>query len=103
MDKKEALALSRNYLLKVKGNILDFRRRGFGSYAQGNQTANSDIDIWLVLEDGEDNSFDTEVKLMVIRIGEENLYEPHTFTKDESIKTMPIVNQITENGERIII
>lgn len=104
MDKNEALKLSRNYLIKVKGNNIKFSEAWlFGSYAKGNQHANSDIDIALVMEDGEDKSFDTEVRLMVIRNGEETLIEPHTFTKDEFIKTMPIVNQIIMNGERIII
>lgn len=104
MDKNEALRLSRNYLVKVKGNNIKFSEAWlFGSYAKGNQHANSDIDIALVLEDSEDKSFETEVRLMVIRNEEETLIEPHTFTKEEFTKTMPIVNQIIRNGERIII
>ena len=38
---------------------------------------------------------------MVIRKGEETLIEPHAFTKEEFDKTVPIVNQIIQYGERI--
>lgn len=104
MDKTEALQLSLNYLLKVKDNNIQFSEAWlFGSYAKGNQHADSDIDIALVLEDSASQSFETEIRLMSIRNGEETLIEPHTFTKDEFIKTMPIVNQIMNDGERITI
>ena len=75
----------------------------FGSYAKGNQTDNSDIDLAIVLDDGESKNFDTEVRLMVIRDGEETIIEPHAFTKDEFDIHIPIVNQIINNGERIKI
>lgn len=104
MDKNEALKLSRNYLIKVKDHNIYFSEAWlFGSYATGNQHANSDIDIALVFEDSAYKSFETEIKLMVIRNGEETLIEPHTFTKEEFIRNMPIVNQIIRNGEQIII
>lgn len=104
MDKKAALKLSRDYLIKVKSNDIKFSEAWlFGSYAKGNQHDDSDIDIAIVLEDGENKSFDTEVRLMIIRSGEETLIEPHAFKKDEFNLTMPIVNQIIGNGERIKI
>lgn len=102
MDKNAALKLSRDFLIKVKSNDIRFSEAWlFGSYARGNQHDNSDIDIAIVLEDGENKSFDTDVRLMGIRSGEETLIEPHTFTKDEFNLTMPMVNQIIGNGERI--
>lgn len=104
MDKNEALKLSRNYLLKVQEQNIKFSEAWlFGSYAKGNQHADSDIDIALVLEDSACKSFETEIKLMVIRNGEETLIEPHTFTIDEFRETMPIVNHIMKDSERIII
>lgn len=104
MDKNAALKLSRDYLIKVKSNNIKFSEAWlFGSYAKGNQHDNSDIDIAIVLEDGENKSFDTEVRLMVIRSGEETLIEPHAFTRDEFNITMPLTNQIIMNGERIKI
>jgi|SRR6056297_4166202 len=103
MDKINALNIAIQYLKRLKENNINFSDAWlFGSYAKGLQQANSDIDLAIVLDDKE-KSFDTEVKLMIIRRGEETLIEPHAFTKDEFDKNLPIVNQIINNGERIKI
>lgn len=103
MDKVNALKIAIQYLKRLKENNINFSDAWlFGSYAKGLQQANSDIDLAIVLDDKE-KSFDTEVKLMIIRKGEETLIEPHAFTKDEFDATLPIVNQIINNGERIKI
>lgn len=103
MDKINALNIAIQYLKRLKDNNINFSDAWlFGSYAKGLQQTNSDIDIAIVLDDKE-KSFDTEVKLMIIRHGEETLIEPHIFTKDEFDKNLPIVNQIIKNGERIKI
>ena len=104
MDKNDALRISRDYLKRLRNAKLSFSEAWlFGSYAKGNQHENSDIDIAIVLNDDEVNNFDTEVKLMVIRKGDETLIEPHAFSKKEFDRNMPIVNQIMKYGERIII
>jgi uncharacterized protein len=103
MDKINALNIAIQYLKRLKENNISFSDAWlFGSYAKGLQQANSDIDLAIVLDDKE-KSFDTEVKLMIIRRGEETLIEPHAFTKDEFDTTLPIVNQIINKGERIKI
>ena len=103
MDKINALNIVMQYLKRLKENNINFSDVWlFGSYAKGLQQANSDIDLAIVLDDKE-KTFDTEVKLMIIRRGEETLIEPHAFTKDEFDKNLPIVNQIINNGERIKI
>ncbi|NIV94101.1 nucleotidyltransferase domain-containing protein [candidate division KSB1 bacterium] len=104
MDKINAIKLSIRYLKRIRANNIKFSDAWlFGSYANGVQDANSDIDLAIVLEDSEKKSFDTEVRLMVIREGEETLIEPHAFTKEEFDVNIPIVNQIMRNGERIKI
>jgi len=104
MDKNDALRISKGYLQRVKSSDLGFSEAWlFGSYAKGNQHDNSDIDIAIVLKDNVDHTFETEVKLMVIRKGDETLIEPHAFTKDEFNDNVPIVSQIIKYGERIII
>ena len=45
--------------------------------------------------------FDTEVKLMTLRTGEETLIEPHAFNKDEFKLSIPIVYQIINNGLKL--
>ncbi len=101
MDKVNALRLSIQYLKRLKDNNIKFSDAWlFGSYAKGNQKENSDIDLAIVLADTEKN-FETEVKLMVMRQGDETIIEPHLFTKDEFNEKLPIVNQIIQNGEKI--
>ncbi|MCF8231178.1 MAG: nucleotidyltransferase domain-containing protein [Bacteroidales bacterium] len=103
MDKINAINISIQYLKRLKNNNINFSDAWlFGSYANGLQKDNSDIDLAIILDDTE-KTFDTEVKLMIIRRGEETLIEPHAFTKDEFDENLPIVNQIIKNGERIKI
>lgn len=102
MDKIDALKISRNYLERLRKSDIEFSEAWlFGSYAKGNQHENSDIDIAIVLKNNSIHTFETEVKLMVIRKGDETLIEPHAFTKEEFDYNVPIVNQIIRYGERI--
>ncbi|MCE5332051.1 MAG: nucleotidyltransferase domain-containing protein [Bacteroidales bacterium] len=102
MDKIDALKISRNYLERLRESDIEFSEAWlFGSYAKGNQHENSDIDIAIVLKNNSIHTFETEVKLMVIRKGDETLIEPHAFTKEEFDYNVPIVNQIIRYGERI--
>ena len=103
MDKINAINLSIQYLKRLQDNNIKFSDVWlFGSYAKGLQKDNSDIDLAIILDDIE-KTFDTEVKLMVIRRGEETLIEPHAFTKEEFDQNLPIVKQIVKNGEKIKI
>ena len=100
----DAIKLSRQYLKRLRDNKIKFSDAWlFGSYAKGLQQPNSDIDLAIVLDDSERKTFNTEVKLMIIRNGEETIIEPHAFTKEEFDKNIPMVNQIIKNGERIKI
>ncbi len=99
MDKTDALALSKTYLLRLKETKLNFSDAWlFGSYAKGNQHENSDIDIAIVMNDNAPISFETEVKLMTCRKGEETLIEPHIFTKQDFDCSEPLVEQIVRFG-----
>ena len=104
MDKNDALKISKGYLKRVQNSELGFSEAWlFGSYARGIQHDNSDIDLAIILEDNVSHTFETEVKLMVIRKGDEIAIEPHAFTKDEFDAKEPIVSQIIKYGERIEI
>jgi predicted nucleotidyltransferase len=104
MDKTNALAISRNYLLRLKEiNLNFFGAWLFGSYAKGNQHEDSDIDIAIFLTDNVPVSFDTEVKLMTCRKGEETLIEPHIFLKSDFDKPEPLIEQILKFGEPIYL
>jgi len=103
MDKINAISLSKKYLEKLRDNDIKITDAWlFGSYAKGLQKENSDIDLAIVLDENE-MTFDKEVKLMILRNGEETIIEPHPFTKEEFEVINPFVNQIMKNGERIKI
>lgn len=104
MDKSDALRISKTYLKRLKNTDIGFTEAYlFGSYAKGNQHDNSDIDVAIILRDSVNHTFETDVKLMVIRKGEETMIEPHAFSKDEFDFNMPIVNQIMKYGIKIEI
>lgn len=104
MDKNDALIICKSYLQRVKNTNVDFSEAWlFGSFANGSNHENSDIDIAIILKDNIDHTFETDVQLMIIRIGEETRIEPHAFTKDEFDKRIPIVDQIIKNGIKIEI
>jgi predicted nucleotidyltransferase len=101
MDKNDAIALSRQYLKKVRQNNIDVLDAWiFGSYAKGNYNEDSDIDIALVLPDNA-VSFDTDVRLMVLRKGLETLIETHTYRKNDFLADTPITAEIKKHGFRI--
>lgn len=104
MDKVNAIKLSTRYLSRVRENNIKFSEAWlFGSYAKEKQNEDSDIDLAIVLDDCEIKNFETEVRLMVIRDGDETIIEPHTFSRDEFDINTPIVNQIISYGEKIVI
>jgi uncharacterized protein len=102
MDKNDAISLSKKYLNRLKKSEIKFAEAYlFGSYAKGSQHDNSDIDLAIVLTDDIDHTFDTDVKLMTSRKGNETIIEPHAFTKKEFDCNSPIVNQIIKYGIKI--
>jgi predicted nucleotidyltransferase len=101
MDKNDAIILIKNYIEKLNTagiNVLDAWL--FGSYAKGNYHENSDIDLALVLPDNF-LSFDTDVKLMAIRQGNETIIETHTYSKNDFQSDLPIISQIKQYGLHI--
>jgi len=98
MDKNDAIILSKNYLAKVRKsgiNVLDAWL--FGSYVKGNHHKDSDIDLAIILPDSS-MSFDTDVKLMALRQGNETLIETHTYSRSDFKQNLPIISQIKKYG-----
>lgn len=103
MDKATAIKLSRKYLIKVRKNKIEFSEAWlFGSFANGNNHENSDIDIAIVLPKN-NKTFEMEVMLMTLRTGVETMIEPHAFNKNDFEINSPIVYQILHNGFKINI
>ena len=101
MDKEAAIKLSKDYLIKVRKSEIEISEAWlFGSFARGNNHENSDIDLAIVLSKN-NKTFETEVKLMTLRTGEETLIEPHAFNKNEFELNSPMVYQIMKSGLRL--
>ena len=99
MDQTNAIAISRNYLSRLKESDLNFSEAWlFGSYARGSQHKDSDIDLAIVMGDDFPISFETEDKLMTCRKNEETLIEPHLFSKQDFNRSEPLVEQIVTFG-----
>lgn len=102
MDKNDALSLSKSYLKRLQNTDLNFSEAWlFGSFAKGNQNDNSDIDLAIVLKETFEHTFETDVKLMILRQGEETRIEPHAFSKEEFDFRMPFIEQIIKYGVKI--
>ena len=101
MDKDNAIILTKKYIEKLKLNHIDVLDAWiFGSYAKGNYNRNSDIDLALVLPENS-MSFDTDVKLMTLRKGDETMIETHTYSELDFSTNIPIVEQIKRFGFRL--
>ena len=98
MDKNDVIKLSKNYVEKVKKNRINVLDAWiFGSYAKGNYNDDSDIDIALVLPE-DILSFDTDVRLMALRKGDETMIETHTYSQRDFSTNIPIIEQIKQYG-----
>ncbi|GHV51933.1 hypothetical protein FACS1894181_14530 [Bacteroidia bacterium] len=101
MDRNDVIRLSKDYVEKVRqNNIRVLEAWIFGSYAKGSYNEDSDIDIALVLPDNQ-LSFDTDVRLMVLRRGEETMIEVHTYSENDFLSDTPVTGQIKKYGFRI--
>ena len=101
MDKNDVIKLSKSYVERVKQNHIDVLDAWlFGSYAKGNYNDNSDIDLALVLPDNI-LSFDTDVRLMSLRKGDETMIETHTYSQNDFSTNIPIIKQIKQFGFRL--
>ena len=103
MDKKSALDLINIYINRLMSNNINVNSAYlFGSFAKGKNNENSDIDLALILDDYFDD-FETQIKLMTLRKGEETIIEPHIFKKNDFSINNPFINEIVNSGIRIKI
>ena len=101
MDKKDVIKITRKYLARLAQNDFDIETAYvFGSFAKGNYQKDSDIDLAIVVRNLTD-SFDMEIKSMVVRQKEETIIEPHLFDKSEFNDSNPFVSEIIRTGFEI--
>lgn len=74
----------------------------FGSYAKGTEHKDSDIDIAIVTDDIENDTFDEEVKLMGLRKGIDYRIEPHIIRiQDYKEKNDPFIQEVIDTGIKV--
>lgn len=98
MDKSQALELARQYKTLVAERLPVKAVYLYGSYAKGNQTAESDIDIAVVVDKLSDNYFDDTPVLWNLRRKISLLIEPVLLTEDPQ---NPLYYDILKTGMRI--
>lgn len=74
----------------------------FGSYANGTNSKDSDIDIAIITSDLKDDIIDEEFKLMKLRRKIDIRIEPHIIrTKDFEEKSDPFIQEVIETGIKV--
>ena len=100
MDTSDAITIAKRYALAIEAKYDFVQVFLFGSYARGNFTEDSDIDIAVVFKDYH-KSLDMQLELMRIRRKIDSRIEPHPFRENEFIPSDPLVNEILKFGRKI--
>lgn len=74
----------------------------YGSYAKGNDTVDSDIDIAVIAKDLTGDMFEDTIKLMKYRRQVDNRIEPHPFLISEFNVNNPLAKEIMDTGTKIL-
>ncbi len=100
MDKTEAISIAQQYANAIS-TTFDYKKIIlFGSYAKGNYTNDSDIDIAVVFQDYR-STIDMQLELMKLRRKIDSRIEPHPFREREFELSNPLVNEIVKYGQEI--
>lgn len=101
MDKRNAVKTARQYLAHLANNDFEIKAAYiFGSFAKENSHKDSDLDLVIVLHNFS-NSFDMEIKSMILRRKNETIIEPHLFDQTEFNSSNPFANEILKTGLEI--
>ena len=93
-----------DYIQLVKEKYTDFESvYVFGSYARGNSTQDSDIDLALIFRDLDiSKRFDIQVQLMLLASQIDTRLEPHPISLDDFHSENPFVFEIKRTGIELL-
>jgi len=101
MDKEEAVRISRKFISYLRENKMNITRAFiFGSYARGNHSKDSDIDLAVVF-DHLDNGFLMQIRLMQIGRKLDSRIEPHPFSEQDFKTANPFAGEIMSHGLKV--
>ncbi len=95
MDKEQAITLAKKYKQIVLDCIPIKALYLYGSYSKGTYSADSDIDIAVIVDHLNDDYFSDTPLLWKLRRKVSNLIEPVLLTEDEG---NPLYHDIIESG-----
>ncbi|MBD5334384.1 MAG: nucleotidyltransferase domain-containing protein [Bacteroides sp.] len=95
MDKEQAIKLAQRYKAVVAERLPLKALYLYGSFSKGTYTAESDIDIAVVLEQLNDDYFEDTPLLWKLRRKISNLIEPVLLTEDQD---NPLYSDIIKTG-----
>ena len=97
MDKKNAIALSVNYIKSIIDKYKIERVILFGSFAKGTNHEDSDIDLAIILK-SIDDIIDVQIDLLNLRNDDNLLIEPHPFRLIDFNQSNPVASEILKHG-----
>ena len=102
MDKNIHRSINK-YIRLIKENFEGIENAYlFGSYAKGNPTSDSDIDIALIFKILDDTRrFDVQVQLMLLAAQIDSRIEPHPIAQDDFNAGNSFFNEIKKTGIKI--
>lgn len=95
MDKEQAIKFAKEYKSVVSQSLPLKAMYLYGSYSKGNYTADSDIDIAVVVDELKENYFNDTPLLWKLRRKVNLLIEPILLQEDDS---NPLYHDITSSG-----
>jgi predicted nucleotidyltransferase len=102
-DKQLIYQEVQQYVALLKTRNIDVRQAYlFGSYIKGNADEWSDIDIALVMDHFEGDSFDFRFVLTKLARSIDPDIEPHPYRLHEFNSSNPLANEIMRTGERLV-
>ena len=101
MVKKTAINIARKYLAYLPDEMVVRKAYLFGSYAKGNQSDDSDIDIAVII-DNVDNIFDIQMQLLRIRRKVDLRIEPHPIKEQDFSPLNPLADEILRSGIELV-
>lgn len=93
-----------DYIKLIQQKYSDFESvYVFGSFARGNSTQDSDIDLAIIFSDLDDSKrFDVQVQLMLLASQIDTRIEPHPISHNDFYSDNPFVAEIKKTGFEIL-
>ncbi len=101
MVKKAAVNIARKYISYLPKEMTVKNAYLFGSYAKGNQSDHSDIDVAVIVDNSGD-IFDIQIQLLRIRRKVDLRIEPHPIREQDFSPLNPLADEILQSGIKLV-